>query len=983
MGRQRCIRSVVLSVTLLLAVASVAFAQQTGQIVGRVTSTDGSAIPGVTVEASAKVLPQPRVTITDETGSYRLPVLPVGAYSVQYSLAGMQTVTRSVGVRLDQDATVNVTMGLEGLAETITVTAESTMIDPTTTAIKSSVPEEVIEQIPVGQEYRDLMKLAPAIAYTEDSIRGPSAGGSGQDNVYQFDGVNVSLPLYGTLSAEPSSHDIEQVSVTKGGSKAVDFNRAAGFTIDSVSKSGTSEWHGELKYQIQNSGFTSDQDFTVTSVYDQDRDWLTASIGGPVLRDKLFFYGSYYRPTTTRENSGNAYGTVPDLESTRDEFFGKLTFTPTSTLLLHGSYRDSSRDVINASIGAFESPEAGETQEAGQEITILEGSWVINSRSFATFKYNDYANLTSSIADTHLSATPSLALGSSIDLNNLGQLGYLNVPSVRAGNDAYNAFVQPFIDRYGYINSAGTKVGGGAVGGSLYDIDQIDFFRESAQVGYDITLGSNIAHDIHVGYQHFEDAEELTRTSNGWGQIFVDGGIANCPSGTECAGQPYYIRAEFLRSVSGIGTGTIRSEFKSDNIEINDTIRWNNWSFNVGVMVSNDELYGQGLKEDSSAVSGYVSAPGNSYLMYEIPWDKQVQPRLGATWAYNGSDTVYASYSQYNPSVSSLPRAASWDRNTFAQLYDVYFDATGSVIGQRARGGSSGKLFVEDLDPRYTDEFLVGTSRRITPSWTGRAYARYRYSTNFWEDTNNQARVAFEPPPGIPREYYIPDLAARMSQIGTGGSINSYVIAELDGAFTKYYEATMESDYRAGNAFVRGSYTWSHYYGNFDQDNTTTDNDLSIFVGSSNIADSAGRQIWDNKYGDLRADRRHLLKVYGYYTLPWNASAGAFGVYQSGNAWEGWDYEPYKHLTTSTSVTNRYAEPAGSRRTEGHYQVDFNYTQNFPIQRYNFQLIADIFNALDKQTGYSPQPNMRIASFGTPRLHYAPRRFQLAVRMQF
>ena len=64
---------------------------------------------------------------------------------------------------------------------------------------------------------------------------------------------------------------------------------------------------------------------------------------------------------------------------------------------------------------------------------------------------------------------------------------------------------------------------------------------------------------------------------------------------------------------------------------------------------------------------------------------------------------------------------------------------------------------------------------------------------------------------------------------------------------------------------MRGSYTWSHYYGNFDQDNTTTDNDANIFIGSSNIADGAGRQLWDFKDGDLRGDRPHLLKVYGYY----------------------------------------------------------------------------------------------------------------------
>ena len=129
------------------------------------------------------------------------------------------------------------------------------------------------------------------------------------------------------------------------------------------------------------------------------------------------------------------------------------------------------------------------------------------------------------------------------------------------------------------------------------------------------------------------------------------------------------------------------------------------------------------------------------------------------------------------------------------------------------------------------------------------------------------------------------------------------MIAELDGAFTKYYEATLESEWRGSKSFVRGSYTWSHYYGNFDQDNSSTGNDANIFIGSSNIGDGAGRQLWNNRYGDLRGDRRNLLKLYGYRTLPWNATAGVFAVAQSGQPWETWSYEPYIALTTSTSDT--------------------------------------------------------------------------------
>jgi hypothetical protein len=334
-----------------------------------------------------------------------------------------------------------------------------------------------------------------------------------------------------------------------------------------------------------------------------------------------------------------------------------------------------------------------------------------------------------------------------------------------------------------------------------------------------------------------------------------------------------------------------------------------------------------------------------------------------------------------------LPRAASWDRNNFGLLVDVHFDQDGVLFAAVPRGSSSGKLFVEGLDPRTIDEVLLGTARQFTNQWSARLYGRYRHGRNFWEDTNNNARTAgFGAPPDIEAKgLYIPNLDDQRRQIGNGAlSGSSYVIAELDGAFSDYHEVTLETEYRTGKAFVRGSYTWSRYYGNLDQDNSTTGNDANIFIGSSNIADGIGRQLWDNKEGRLRGDRPHMLKIYGYHATPWNGTAGVYFVAQSGQPWETWSYEPYIALTTNTSDLIRYAEPAGSRRAEAHYQVDFNYTQNFRLRgRTNLQLVADLFNAFDNQTGYNIQPQFHSAGYGTPRSYYDPRRFQLAARIQF
>jgi hypothetical protein len=967
----RCARACTFLLSILLFTLPAA-AQQTGAMSGKVTDTSGGVLPGVTVEARADVLPSPRVTVTEAGGEYRLPALPPGNYTVSFTLSGMQTVTRQAQVQLSQDTVVDAALGVQGVSETLNITATVSLVERDNSTIKSGVSNEQIMALPVGQEYRDLIKLVPGVQLSQDLVRGPSAGGSGQDNVYQFDGVNVTLPLFGTLSAEPASHDIAQVTTIKGGARAIDFDRSGGFSIDSVSKSGTNRYAGEFSYQLQNHDMSADLDTATASRYEQDRKWLVANVGGPIVPNKLNFYGSYYRPERTRENRANFYGELPAYESTRDEGFGKLTFTPASSVLLNASYRGSHRLDRSDLFASTAAATTGTGNEAWLKIGTADGSWVVNSRSLVTFKYTHFVNETTGRPDNIADVAINTAIGTRIDTSALDRLGRLTVPTAIGGQDAYNQFVQPLIDRYGYVLN-GNHVGGGTVGyGSQFDRD--DFFRDSGQVAYNVTLGRGVTHDLHVGYQLYVDSEDLERSSNGWGSFTVPGGRLSFN------GTPIFYTAAFQQQTIGL-VPVIHSEYQSQSLEVNDAIRWKTLSFNAGLIASNDSLYGQGLREDSSTISGYVLAPGNKYKMHEIPFSQLVQPRLGGTWAYNTRDTIYGSYARYNPAASSLPRAASWDRN-LATTINAHFDATGTLFATTPVASSSGKLFDDDLTPRRTDEVLIGTARQFGNNWSARLYGRYRKGSHFWEDTNNDARILFNPPAGIPRELYIPDLQVKRDQITSG---SSYVIAELDGAYTRYKEVTLESEWRSGKVFARGSYAWSHYYGNFDQDNTTAlENDMNTFIGSSNLGDGAGRQLWDMKDGDLRGDRRHVFKLYGFYSLHWNATAGGFLVAQSGQPWEAQSYEPYIALTTNTSDSNRNAEPAGSRLTDAHWQLDLNYTQNVPLaSRLHLQIAADLFNVFDKQTGYNPQPAVHTAAFGVPRNYFDPRRFQIAARVRF
>ena len=499
---------VIIAVLGLLLAPVAAFAQSTGAIAGRVTGSDGNALPGVTVEAAGTMLPAGRMAVTGANGEYRLEALPPGDYKVTFTLSGMQTVTRTAQVQLGQDTLINPALSVQGVTEVVNVTATASLIDPGAATIKNGVSARTIAALPVGSEYRDLLKLIPGVQYSQDSVRGPSSGGSGQDNIYLFDGVNVTRPLFGSLSAEPSSHDIEQVTTIKGGARAINFDRSGGFTIDTVSKSGSSRLIGELSYKFQNPGMSADLESGQISQYEQSKTWITAGVGGQLLPNKAFFYGSYYRPEITRENRANLYGELPDFERERNEYFGKLTITPIRDVLLNVSYRDSKRNDTSNLFSSNAAASTGSGDEATIKVTIGEGSWVVGQRSFVTAKYTRFENETLGTPDNTSPAVPSLTIGARLDIASLNTQGLLSLPSPVAGATAYNAFIQQFIDKYGYVNASGVRTGGGFNGYASQLNDQ-DFFRDQIQFGYNLTLGTSTIHELHFGYKWEKGAEHL------------------------------------------------------------------------------------------------------------------------------------------------------------------------------------------------------------------------------------------------------------------------------------------------------------------------------------------------------------------------------------------------------------------------------------------------------------------------------------------
>ncbi len=991
----RAKKTALTGVVMAAALASApAFANLTGSIKGKVSSPEAQqSLAGITVTAKSNVMPKPRTVVTREDGSYDLPQLKPGTYELTFTDKNGVTQTMTVDVLLEQTSSLNVTMGgAKENVEVITVTG-SKLFREGKSSLTNSLGEEAINSVPVGQDYRDLLKLVPGVELSANTVLGPSAGGSGVDNSYGFDGVNVSMPMFGNLASEPSTHDVAYVTMDRGGAKAVGFNRSGGFSINTVSKSGTDEFHGNVEYKIQPKSFVATP--VGEESYELDKSWLTASLGGPLIEDTLYFYTSYYRPEETKANKATAYGDVKDYESIRDEYFGKLTWAPTDDILINISQRTSDKEVKGDSIGAYETDSVSVGSKADQDIFTLDGSWILSSATTLSFQYSKFELETGSKPDTELSVIPSLS--SQIDINNLTQMGYFSVPNLREYDSegafteeqiaSYNAGATALINVYGYLEDGVMKGEGGV--GAYAQYDNQNFYRDSFEINLEHVFNwGETYHTLHLGAKWEEGEEQITRLSNGWGRISYLGGLVDPDADTEGFDPADAIYRAHVQQMSlatdGSTVSGINSEMRSLNFEINDTIEHGDWTYNIGLLVSQDTWYGQGLKEKSGTVSGYELAPGHKYEMYKTDWSDMLQPRLGATWNYAEQDSVFANFAIYNPEASSLARAASWDRNTRSEI-ELLLDDSGNILSASPRRGSSGKAFQEGMKPRRINEFTLGTTKYVGSDLVLRAHVRHRKGMHFWEDMPNNARLtdySGVDAEGVPQHIadkglYVDNLADIIAEIG--GS--SYVIAEVDGGETKYWEASIEAEYLGENSYINASYVWSHYYGNFDQDNTTTSNDANNFIGSSYYGDGRGRYSWDNRYGTLSGDKPHKVKVYGYYTVPWDANIGAYFVFQSGQAWEAWDGTQYGYASSHVS---RYAEPAGSRRTASHWQLDLNYTQDFKFSGdMELQFRADLFNVFNRQTGFNKNPYAQYDNFGESRSYYNPRSLQLSVNFKF
>jgi len=295
MNRHRV--TVLLTVGVLLLFSLSASAQtRTGRILGQIVGADGYPIPGAIITASSEVMMGgSRSTVTDATGEFRFAALPPGVYSVTASREGHRPQTmEGVTVRIGATATSDFTLMAE-FSDEMVVTGESPLVDTSSSSLSASFSSEFIKDLPTTRNFYDIIRVAPDVsAAAEDSDRMIAGGSNVQSNNWYIDGIETTAPETGTAWIYTNPDDIQEIQVMSIGAPA-EYGNMMGATFNVVTKSGSNTFSGGINgYWIPESLVDSQIDFD--SEYPdyhqlEFRD-ISATLGGPIVKDRLWFYGS-------------------------------------------------------------------------------------------------------------------------------------------------------------------------------------------------------------------------------------------------------------------------------------------------------------------------------------------------------------------------------------------------------------------------------------------------------------------------------------------------------------------------------------------------------------------------------------------------------------------------------------------------------------------------------------------------------------------
>ncbi|HKE84001.1 MAG TPA: carboxypeptidase regulatory-like domain-containing protein [Vicinamibacterales bacterium] len=956
-------------VAFVLAATSLTAAQEntTGTLAGRAVDRQGLPVPGVTVTATG---PQGmKTSVTDAEGRFSIPFLTPGQYSLRAELQGFKPVEQQdIVVSLGQRVELALTLEVGAFTETVKVTAASPVINVGSTTVGGTLDSESLKRLPVGRSLAETLYVVPGVSEsaginTVGSRANPSIGGaSGLENNYVVDGVNITDVGFGGFGAYNSNHGslgtgvtfdfIKETQVKTGGFEA-EYGEATGGVVNVVTKSGSNTFSGSVFGYARPSSLEAQYKVLTTpngSVNTTGRDDYDSgiSLGGRIIPNKLFFFGTYNPQWQNRSfaaPAGFPYASLGDVERKRtiQAYAGKITGQAGSAHRFDFSvFGDPSkgdpglqrfstlRRIAYPGVpgttdirGGFSELDYGGHSQTARYDGILGSRWLLEgSFSNSANKFDE----TPTVDEWLFTDFRSVPNGTS------GGLGYIE------RNKGSNK----------QLSAKSTNILRGAGQHEIrYGIgyDDIDFIRDSDYSGPGVTLANG--------------RQTVTGVN---AQIRTGGGVT------------YYraTRGKLLPSADTTQKYTsffLQDRWQAGRLTVQPGVRWEKQYLEGGDPATGPDLCFEG---DSRPGAGDGTGPA---IACNFTW-KQWAPRIGATYDLTGTGKtkVFGSWGRFYAKIPNdlAARAMSADSGITRQNFRDPGLTQPVANGESFAGQTVHLQLTSDaaaiIDPNagstYRDEVLAGIEFEVIRNTSlGFRYV-HRKMPQMLEDIGQLSILGYFEAPDTPVDYFITNVNASTPVVQCCG----YIVAfENPENIYNSFEVTLNRRF-SNNWGAIASYRYSQLKGNFEgffrSDNGQSDPSISSLFDfpTNDPSYSATRDVHggsgDIRYqgttlgaGVLPNDRPHQVKLYGNYMWS-NLNVGLGLNAGTGRSLTGLASNPVYNNAGEIPLTIRgdgLQTLSGFReRAPMDFQVDMHADYGLRFGGRRVTLLADVFNLFNR-----------------------------------
>ncbi|WP_028081771.1 TonB-dependent receptor [Solimonas soli] len=927
-----------------------------------------------------------RGTVAGANGSFQITAVPVGSYEVTAVVEGgeqKQTVTVSIGEG------AQLRFVAEEIAE-VTVTGQRSNVDTTAVETSTNLSAEELERLPVQRHISAVQMLAPDASAGSSDYETKQGnhlvafgGASPLENGFFLNGFNITDFRLGLGGSEVPFQFLQETQIKTGGYSAA-FGRSLGGVVNMVSKTGTNSFlaGGNLFWEPEWArGHSPDVDFVdnagkvVHKVYnsaDED-DGVEGNLfaGGPLIKDRLFFYGV----VGMKDISSQYVGARGDTYS-KEKSDGPLYYALNLAANLAPGHR--------LQFTTF-------SDERDSEIAVYDYDFddkavgAASSRTQATTGGQAYiANYDGQVADWFsLSA-----------LYGHGEIK--DKSSALAGDGGPCTAV---ID-----NRTGSNERLGCVSAETRNRDILDT-RESWRLEGTFFFSLLGEHQVKAGYEVEDLTTDITQAYVGNGTVYTYSRCHNeedPEAGCSVGGETIAEGADFVR----LRTYPIFGKFDNDLSAYYIEDRW---------QIHRQLLLSLGLRNDTFDLK---NRQGRSWTRQDEQWG----PRLGIAFdpLDDGRSRIYANYGRYympiETNTATRTLSGGVDESSYYEFTAIDpltgIPTLGDKIGATTSAAVSNDYpRAANLKPSSQDEFILGYEMEVAPSWSAGIKGLHRRLNEVIEDTcgyfpTEEGDLTY----GCVLLNPGRDAVIRNQDWNFDGEIDNVTLTSdflgLPKAERKYYALTLNLD-RAfdGKWFVKSSYTWSHTYGNFEgyarSDTGQADPGISSTFDLPQLI----------SYGDLPQDHRHNVKISGAYAitdewmvgLSFSAISGrpknAYGRIPPGTPLG--DYDPQTNQAIIDAYNEQYEGEFSyvdgkrvGRGSEGRlgWIIDLNASVSYsPKFVPGLTLGMDVFNVLNGDTVTNIDESKELLTidnpaYGTPRdsdSFQKPRYFRFSLGYEF